>query len=233
MQVKDAYGNTSNVKLALQQGGPEPAAPVCANTMYPDSRNIFENNQVEFYLDDAALYDEICFRYKELPSENAKYVSNVYQLHSALIPVHDAFGVLLKTTKNVPESLRPKVVMVRVGEGSGASATTLENGWYRGTFRDFGNFHLEIDTVAPRVTPIGIKPGAAIRGGKISFAMHDTSGIKEYRAELDGKWLMFSRKGNVITYKFDEHCGPGTHTLVVKVTDIAGNVGSYKLTFKR
>jgi hypothetical protein len=63
--------------------------------------------------------------------------------------------------------------------------------------------------------------------------MSDASGIKEYRAELDGKWLMFSRKGNVLTYTFDEHCGPGNHVLVMKVTDIAGNVGTYRLAFKR
>ncbi|RFS23865.1 M23 family peptidase [Chitinophaga silvatica] len=234
LQVKDAYGNTSNVKLALQQGGPEEPAPTCANTMYPDSRNIFENNQVEFYLDEAALYDEICFRYKELPAENAKYVSNVYQLHTPLIPVHDFFNVLIKPTRDVPESLRSKVVMVREGMGSNASATSIENGWYKGNFRDFGNFHLEIDTVAPKVTPLGIKPGANLsKAAKISFAMNDASGIKDYRAELDGKWLMFSRKGNVLTYTFDEHCGPGNHTLVLKVTDIAGNVGSYTLSFKR
>ncbi|GEP89527.1 peptidase M23 [Chitinophaga terrae (ex Kim and Jung 2007)] len=234
LQVKDAYGNTSVVKFGVQQGGPEAPATPCANTMYADSRNIFENNQVEFYLDEAALYDEICFRYKELPAESAKYVSNVYQLHNALIPVHSFFNVLLKPTRNIPEGLQSKVVMVREGQGSNASGTTLENGWYRGSFRDFGNFHLEIDTVAPKVTPLAVKPGANLaKASKLSFAMSDASGIKEYRAELDGKWLMFSRKGNVLTYTFDEHCGPGSHVLVMKVTDIAGNVGSYRLTFKR
>lgn len=234
LQVKDAYGNTSVVKFGVQQGGPEAPATPCANTMYADSRNIFENNQVEFYLDEAALYDEICFRYKELPAESAKYVSNVYQLHNALIPVHSFFNVLLKPTRNIPEGLQSKVVMVREGQGSNASGTTLENGWYRGSFRDFGNFHLEIDTVAPKVTPLAVKPGANLaKASKLSFAMSDASGIKEYRAELDGKWLMFSRKGNILTYTFDEHCGPGSHVLVMKVTDIAGNVGSYRLTFKR
>ncbi|MBO9731630.1 MAG: M23 family metallopeptidase [Chitinophaga sp.] len=232
--VKDAYGNTSTVKLHLQQGGPEAADRTCANEMYPDSRNIFENNQVEFYLDEEALYDKICFNYAETPAVSTKAYSNIYHLHTPLVPVHDYFNVLLKPSRNVPENLQSKIVMVREGMGSGASATSLENGWYRGSFRDFGNFHLEADTIAPKVTPLGVKPGANLaKAGKIAFAMNDASGIKSYRAELDGKWLLFSRKGNVLTYTFDEHCQPGTHMLVMKVTDIAGNEGTYRLSFKR
>lgn len=232
--VKDAYGNTSTVKLALQFSGNEAPDKVCANTMFPDSRNIFENNQVEFYLDEQALYDKICFNYLETPAESAKYYSNIYHLHNALIPVHDYFDVRLRPSRQVPEQLQSKVVMVREGQGSSTSGTTFENGWYKGTFRDFGNFHLEVDTIAPKITPIGVKPGANLsKAGKIAFAMNDASGIKSYRAELDGKWLMFSRRGNILTYTFDEHCQPGTHTLVFKVTDVAGNTGRYSVTFKR
>jgi len=232
--VKDAYGNTSTVKLHLQQGGPEPAEKSCANTMYPDSRNIFENNQVEFYLDEQALYDNICFNYLETAAVGTKAYSNIYHLHNALVPVHDFFDVRLRASRNVPENLQHKIVMVREGLGSSVSATTLENGWYKGTFRDFGNFHLELDTIAPKVTPLGAKQGANLsKTAKIAFAMNDASGIKSYRAELDGKWLLFSRKSNVLTYTFDEHCQPGTHILVMKVTDVAGNEGTYRLSFKR
>ncbi|NML35742.1 M23 family metallopeptidase [Chitinophaga sp. G-6-1-13] len=233
--VKDAYGNTSTVKLNLQQGGDETPEKTCANPMYPDSRNIFENNQVEFYLDERALYDQICFNYQEVPATSAKYYSNIYRLHTPVVPVHDFFDVRLKPTKTVPEYLQPKVVMVREGMGSSStSATTKEEGWYKGTFRDFGNFHLEVDTEAPKVTPVGVKPGANLsRAAKLSFVMSDASGIKDFRGELDGKWLLFSRKGNVLTYTFDEHCQPGNHTLVMKVTDVAGNEGSYHLSFKR
>lgn len=233
--VKDAYGNTSTVKLNLQQGGDEAPEKTCANPMYPDSRNIFENNQVEFYLDERALYDQICFNYQEIPATSPKYYSNIYRLHTPLVPVHDFFDVRLKPTKTVPEYLQPKVVMVREGLGSSnTSATVKEDGWYKGTFRDFGNFHLEIDTEEPKVTPVGVKPGANLaRAAKLSFVMSDASGIKDFRGELDGKWLLFSRKGNVLTYTFDEHCQPGNHTLVMKVTDVAGNEGSYHLSFKR
>ncbi|MCK7557918.1 hypothetical protein MKQ70_24075 [Chitinophaga sedimenti] len=67
----------------------------------------------------------------------------------------------------------------------------------------------------------------------MSFSLSDASGIKSYRADLDGKWLLFSRKGNVITYTFDDHCRPGNHQLVITAYDVAGNEATYTLNFKR
>lgn len=227
--VKDAYGNTSTVKFGLQQQAGETSEKVCANTMYPDSRNIFENNQVEFFLEEQALYDRICFNYLELPSKNPKALSNTFRLHTALVPVHNTYNPRIKTNRLVPLGLEHKVVMVREGAGgSGVSATVLEDGWYKGSFRDFGDFHLELDTVVPK---IGVISGG--KGGKIAFSMSDASGIKSYRAELDGKWLMFVRRGNVLTYTFDEHCPPGSHNLKLTVTDEVGNTAVQHLKFSR
>jgi hypothetical protein len=127
------------------------------------------------------------------------------------------------------------MVIVRNGLGNSVAATTFEDGWYKGAFRDFGDFYLAVDTIKPKITPLGaLKSGMSMNKlGKISFSVSDASGIKSYRADLDGKWLMMSRKSNVITYTFDEHCLPGNHTLVLTVIDIAGNEASYTINFKR
>ncbi|WP_157986357.1 M23 family metallopeptidase [Chitinophaga alhagiae] len=233
LRVTDAYGNKSDVKITLQQSGTPPAVPVCANKMYTESRNIFENNAVEFYLEEGSLYDEICFRYVEIP--NATAYSNTYRLHTALVPVHYNFGLRIKPVRPVPAELQNKMVIVRKGAGESISAAVYEDGWYKGTFRDLGDFYLTADTVRPRITPLGgLKPGINLsKAGKMSFSMSDASGIRSYRAELDGKWLRFSRRGNVLSYSFDEHCPPGNHTLKLTVTDIANNETTYTLTFKR
>jgi hypothetical protein len=48
--------------------------------------------------------------------------------------------------------------------------------------------------------------------------------IKNFRGELDGKWLRFTNdKGRSFIYKFDEMCPPGVHELKVSVEDEAGN----------
>lgn len=233
LRVLDAYGNASNLKITLQQDGEATPATPCANTMYPDSRNIFENNQVEFNLEEGALYDDVCFRYLEIPNSTA--YSNTFRLHTALVPVHSNFALRLKPKRTVPAYLQNHMVIVRKGLGESISAATYEDGWFRGSFRDLGDFYLTADTIRPKITPLGsLKPGINLsKAGKIAFAMSDASGILSYRAELDGKWLMFSRRSNVLTYTFDEHCPPGEHTLTLKVTDIANNETTYTLTFKR
>ncbi|MGX5820136.1 peptidoglycan DD-metalloendopeptidase family protein [Chitinophaga lutea] len=233
IRVKDAYGNSSDVKITLQHEGAAPVKPECANTMYPGSRNIFENNDVEFYLEEGSLYDDICFRYQVLP--NADAFSNTFRLHTALVPVHYNFGLRIRPKKAVPAHLQDKMVIRRKGLGEGVSAAVFEDGWYKGTFRDLGDFWLEADTTRPRITPLGaLKPGANLsKTARIAFSMNDNSGIKSYRAELDGKWLRFSRKSNVISYTFDAYCPPGNHTLKIFVTDIAGNESTYTLNFKR
>jgi hypothetical protein len=233
LRVTDAYGNRSEVKLTLQQESGAAPVPVCANRMYPESRNIFENNQVEFFLEEGSLYDDICFRFVELP--NATAFSNTYRLHTALVPVHHNFGLRIKPTKPVPAEWNDKMVIVRKGLGESISAAVPENGWFKGTFRDLGDFYLAVDTIAPRVAVIGaVKPNANLsKATRIAFSMNDASGIKSYRAELDGKWLRLSRKSNVLSYNFDEHCPPGSHTLTLTVTDIANNQTTYTLPFKR
>lgn len=232
--VKDAYGNSSTVKLSLQHKGETTPEPVCANTMYAESSNIFENNQVEFFLEENSLYDQICFNYAELPAAAGAY-SATYKLHTPLVPVHNNFSLHIKPNREIPARLENKIVMVREGLGETVAAARKENGWYAAEFRELGNFRLVADTLAPKITALGgVRNGAVLsRASKLSFAFSDASGIKSYRAELDGKWLLFSRKSNVITYTFDEHCPKGKHTLKLSVTDIAGNVAEQTITFTR
>lgn len=233
VRVTDAYGNKTDVKLTLQQQGNPAAAPTCANRMYPESRNIFENDDVEFFLQEGSLYDDICFRYVEIA--NTKAFSNTYRLHTALVPVHFNFDLRIKPSKPIPPGLEDNMVIVRKGAGESVSAAVPDDGWYKGSFRDLGDFYLTADTIDPRVTALGgIKAHANLSKAKrIAFSMHDASGIKTYRAELDGKWLRLSRKSNVLSYNFDEHCPPGNHTLTLTVTDIANNQTTYTLPFKR
>jgi len=94
-----------------------------------------------------------------------------------------------------------------------------------GSFDELGDVSLVIDTIAPVVTPVGWRNGYVVKGKQnlIVTCKDDQSRIETFRAELDGSWLMFSRKNDYFIYTFDEHCSPGGHNLVVAATDVAGN----------
>lgn len=238
--VKDAYGNTSTVSFDVKkdpQAAPPAYAP-CENTMYADSRDIYENNNVQFFLEPGTLYDSICFRYNEIPVEKAGYYSNIYALSSSDIPLYRSFSLQIKPDRPLPDSLLDKAVIVRQnsrGSGESVAAATWENGWAKASFRDFGNFSLQVDDTPPVITPLNIQDGADLsKATTISFRIADAkSGIRSYRGELDGKWLLFARKGNTISYTFDAHCSPGAHTLKLTVTDESNNQSVRIYHFKR
>ena len=89
-----------------------------------------------------------------------------------------------------------------------------------------GNFQLLVDNIPPVILPIGIRENANLsRSSQIIFTVTDNmKKIKNFRAELDGKWLRFTNdKGRSFIYRFDERCPRGNHELKVSVDDEAGN----------
>ena len=111
-----------------------------------------------------------------------------------------------------------------------------QNGWAMGKFSSFGSFQLVLDETPPEIIPIGFKSGQDMsKASRLMFAVKDNlGGIKNFRAELDGKWLRFTNdKGRNFIYVFDEHCTPGAHSLKISVTDEAGNTAAQIFTFTR
>jgi hypothetical protein len=119
-----------------------------------------------------------------------------------------------------------------------------QQGWASARFREFGNFQLVEDTVAPVIIPIGPLEAALVspleeadlsHATRIAFDIKDNlPGLRNFRAELDGRWLCFTNdKGLAYIYKFDEHCPPGRHTLKVTAEDAAGNRTTKEYHFTR
>ena len=133
-----------------------------------------------------------------------------------------------------------KLVMVRTWkEETTAKKIEWQNGWLSAWFDEFGFFQIFNDNQLPQVND----PGKKVKGkdtidlsktDRIVFTPVDNYGIRSFRAELDGKWLMFSNdKTKNYIYKFDEHCPYGVHELKVRVEDIVGNVIEKTWWFKR
>lgn len=227
IQVKDAGGNTSILKFAVQRGAgaakkasADSAVLLQPMMFYPGFINVFENANVNFYLTENQLYDSIRFRYNELASAKGK----IFQLHNGNVPVQDYFPVKIYNSA----ALHPgKMVMHRFWNSKqDFKRAEYEDGWYKASFRAFGNFELLEDTTPPTVIPVGFKNGMkASKLSRIAFVIKDnTEELENFRAELDGKWLRFSNdKGKTFIYKFDEHCEPGEHELKISVEDCVGN----------
>jgi hypothetical protein len=229
VEVKDAYGNLSVLQFVVKRG-------LINETKYkqdysepkftPGFVNIFERDDIQVILGENDLYDSINFVYSKKASATPQAASALHSVHTALVPVHGYYTIRLKPDRDL-QSMSDKVVMQRTwGSKMDVVKPERDGEWYTGKFREFGNFQLVIDNTPPVISPIGIREGANLsRASQIIFTITDNmKEIKNFRAELDGKWLRFTNdKGRSFIYKFDEMCPSGEHELKVSVEDEAGN----------
>ncbi len=237
LEVADPNGNVSKSLIQIQRSSWVKTVPVASGIlMKAKELNVFENDLVQLVIPENGLYDSIYFRYETLPSVIQNSYSKSFRLHDPKIPVHSYFTVRIKADKQVPYPLRDKMIMVRTEKSEkNVAKANWEWGWYTSAFRDFGDFTLVADDVPPTISLPGVMDGADLsRAKRIVASVNDNySSIKNFRAELDGKWLMFSQKGRTFTYNFDEYCEPGEHILKIMVDDEAGNRTTKEWIFRR
>ncbi len=160
--VSDADGNSSDLLFGIQSNssaGNTTAAKTGTDQrpfFSPGNINVFENDNIRFYLPANCLYDSFRFSYSE---SKPKTGYPVYQLHNASIPLHSYFPVTIRGASSMPD----KTVIHRFANGRHdySKAEPVQNGkesgWYKAWFRDLGSFQLMVDSIPPAITPIGFR----------------------------------------------------------------------------
>ena len=232
--VSDADDNNSTIEFLLTAKEAKNTNTIAyATKMFlPGYVNVFEDADVNFYLPEGSLYDSFRINFKKtIPAVGRP----VYQLHNGTVPVHNYFPVKIHDNFALEDSSR--MVMKRFyAAKDDYKKAVYEHGWYKASFREFGNYQLIPDNTPPVITPIGFKNGMkATRLNRIAFSVTDnTEEIINFIGLLDGNWIRFSNdKGKVFIYLFDEHCGPGEHELKIVAEDLAGNRSERIYTFTR
>jgi murein DD-endopeptidase MepM/ murein hydrolase activator NlpD len=235
LEVQDPYRNISNLYFTLQKDPDINVNPPRSNNLMRQGEiNVFENEEVEMYLPENALYDSIFFRYYVFPDGQINSYSPICSLHMAQVPLHDYCTIRIKPNKTIPTNFRDRMLMRKISNGSSeVQKANWEMGKYVAKFREFGTFQLVADNQPP--TFAGLQENANLsKSVKMVISVRDNyNDINNFRAELDGKWLRFVQRGNSFTYVFDEKCLPGVHELKVSVNDEAGNITTRTYKFKR
>jgi len=241
MVATDANGNRSELSFILHGVSAKDAAawpqPALSGThMEQGTENQYSADGIRFKLPINALYENLDFQYSTKP-KSANAFSNVHVLHDKLTPIHVAATLSIRPD-SLPATLRSKALILRL-EANGKHAAvggTWENGWVRTTVKSFGNYCVMVDTIAPKITPIGLK--ASMRG-RTGFALRvadNLSGVEKWHATLDGKWILmdYDPKNKNLSHAFDKYTNvPGIHTFKIDVQDERGNLSSYSFTFTR
>jgi hypothetical protein len=238
IEVKDVNGNAVNMRFQIQWTGEQGSSLLTVRNsryMFPGMINVFETEEVQVVSSEKSYYDAFLMNHTSKPGLSYM-VSALHTIHTFNVPVHDSLRFRLKASRWLSADEKERVIMVKSAGGKLDVAKAENFGeWYEAKFREFGDFWLEIDRNPPVIIVSGVQSGSKLYAGSsiVCTVQEDKKEIKSFRAELDGKWLMFEGLGPVFRYRVDEYCPPGEHELVIKVEDEAGNQTEKQIRFTR
>ena len=244
IDVFDTEENHSTLSLLIQYSDSLAKKikrpPLTGRLLIPNQVNIIEEKDFEVYMPENCLYDSIPFTYYPQNIFPSGSVTAQHRFGDPIYPLHSDFSVRIKAAKPISDALKNKLMMVKEWKGARAiRKVEWQNGWISASFDNLGIFQAFIDTTAPLINA----PAKTVKGKdtldlspltRIVFTPSDNFAVRSFRAELDGKWLMFSNdKGRSHIYIFDEQCPYGVHELKVRVEDAVGNVTEKTWWFKK
>jgi len=238
IEIKDGYRNTAWLNFSVKyKEGLVSNWQAPGKMFYPQMLDGFESPDCAFYIGEKCLYDSVHINYTKSNAIEPGAISSVHSIGAVYIPLQDSFLIRIKPNIDLDAVKKDRVVMQRyAGTKKDVEKVQWQGGWASARFRDFGNFQLLVDEESPQIIPVGFINGANLsRASRIVFIIKDNLNVfKNFRAELDGKWLRFTNdKGKSFIYNFDEHCPPGNHALKISVQDEAGNVAVQVYHFTR
>ncbi|MES2592737.1 MAG: M23 family metallopeptidase [Bacteroidota bacterium] len=242
--LKDYAGNTTEMMLKVKSTSKNDSKATVSNSnpVFLDcfKENQFKNEDVEITIPPYALYDDIKYSYSKSPQKKGIY-SMVHHIQNDETALQKAYTLNIKADQ-VPNSLQNKVAIVSVGDKGQYhyQSGTYKDGWVTAQLKTFGKFAIGIDTIAPKIRPnfkvidknnVDLTKAKTI-GVKVS---DNLSGIKKYRATIDGKWVLceYEMKQDLLFCTFDPELAKGKHTFNIEVTDDKSNVASWNCTFMR
>ncbi|MDY7395427.1 M23 family metallopeptidase [Aureibaculum sp. 2210JD6-5] len=165
------------------------------------------------------------------------YDGKIVKLHNGGIPLHRNFTLTFDIS-DYPAKDKKQVIIASInkkGRLSYASTKRKDNKLYT-LSRSLGNYTLAIDSIAPKISPTNFKDKqwlSKYRYLKLKIT-DNLSGIKSYRGEINGKWVLFEYepKKNMLTYDFNDGKLEGNkHKLKLTVVDNVNNTNVYIATF--
>ena len=238
--VRDFNGNVSRLPVVIDYSPNvfmiRKAPPPGSVVFYIESTNVFEAENISLTLPGTSMYRDIWFRYDtlEMPEEG---FSRVHRIHDNKTALHKYYDLTIVPDRLPSDS--SKMVLLRITEEDEyiPFGGEWKDGAIEARIRSFGDFVILVDTIAPEVSSVNIASGIIKPDRKtVKVKIKDErSGIKKFRAELNGSWLLmeYDPKRDLLTYFIDERLKKGKNELVIEITDQCDNKTVYRKTLIR
>lgn len=237
--VADFNGNNNTISLHVKRK--QPVADIYYPLLNklklePNKIGILKENDIQVVFPEKALYDTLYLSLSRKVGNNVNAVSSLFSIGTNVVPLHINMIISIKSNQNLTYIEKNKTIIQYLsGKMKKALKPIWTKDWAEVSYNNLGNFQLIIDTVPPTIHITGIRDSSNISSTKkIMIKAIDTEGeVQHFKALLDGKWLLFYRKGDYFVYDMDIHCAEGSHILTCSIEDIAGNVSVKTISFFR
>jgi murein DD-endopeptidase MepM/ murein hydrolase activator NlpD len=233
IEVQDFKGNKTTVHI-----------PVCYANLPLSQKKVVQ--KTPYFLkaknDNSYLKDDISVFFPENTFYEDFYLNfdvknNELFLHDDSVAVNDNFTVSFDVTK-IPIDKREKMFIANLTKNGkiSYSATYKKENLFSTKTKNLGKFFLAKDTIAPKIYKPNFNNGNNLDNQKTLqiYISDDLSGIKEYNAYLNGKWILmeYENKLSKLTHNLsDSMYVSGRNDLKVIVKDNLGNSTTFESYF--
>lgn len=222
--LEDNFGNRRTYQFIVKgkrQDIPE-YKPEANEMLYWNRTNVIQKPGMELVVPRYYVYEDVPLR-TDMRGDSS-LIAFDYILDAGRTPIH-SYCDLSIGLRHMPVADTTKYYIVqKAGKWRSSMGGKYANGWIKTRVRSLGTFSVDVDTIAPQITPIG--QGGWRTSRNIRFRIKDMeSGIGSYKVYIDGKFVLFGLKKGILVIQDPEKVKKGVpHKLEVTVTDQCGNM---------
>ncbi|WP_320052539.1 M23 family metallopeptidase [uncultured Acetobacteroides sp.] len=238
LKAIDSNSNETSAAVWVRKGSKKPSRRSVTEGQTPiyffKKQNDLIRTNATVTIPGSSIYNSMLIYYKEEP--NPKAFSQTIIVRNNGQPLKSEIKLKIKT--NVPEKFAEKAFVAR---GYNTSFSCIggdySNGVISTTSSEFGQFFVDIDSIAPKAEPLlKIKGAITPTNGALYFSISDDkTGIDTFDTYIDGKWATaeYDTKSNLAIVRLDkERISKGRkHEIEFYIADKMGNIRFLKSLF--
>ena len=200
--------------------------------IYANQSNVLEKDNISVYIPSNTFYDDFFIDF------NAK--NDTLTLHESTVPAQKNFTISFDISRYQEKDKDKLFIARKIGYKDFVtySSTKRKGNILSSSTKTLGTYTLSTDVDSPKIRPLNFQDGkwlSKYRYLKMKIT-DDVSGIKNYRATINGKWILmeYDYKKNSLIYDFNDNIISETkNNLKIIVTDNVGNSSTFEATFFR
>ena len=236
MRINDYKGNESWVTIPITGTKSNEVKRTPKKTtehfIYANQASTLEKNNVSVSIPKNTFYDDFFIDFDVL--------NDTLTLHEATIPALKNFSINFDISDYLKEDKDKLFIARKTGYKDYVvySYTTKKGDILTTRTKTLGTYTLATDTESPKISAINFQDGkwlSKYRYLKVRIK-DDLSGVRSYRATINGKWILmeYDYKKNTLVHDFNDNVITETNNkLKVIVTDNVGNSSTFEATFFR